>query len=38
VQRIINAHHGKIEIMSQLGKGTSVVVILPIHHEESVAT
>lgn len=29
-QSIINAHHGKIQVKSQEGKGTTVIVLLPI--------
>jgi signal transduction histidine kinase len=30
VQQIVNDHHGNIEIESALGKGTSVIIRLPL--------
>lgn len=38
VQRIINAHHGKIEISSEVGKGTAISMVLPVVHEKSKET
>ena len=30
VRRIVEDHHGKIEVESEVGKGTTVRVILPV--------
>jgi two-component system NtrC family sensor kinase len=31
---IIQRHHGRIEVQSKVGEGTTFAVFLPIHHEE----
>jgi nitrogen-specific signal transduction histidine kinase/iron only hydrogenase large subunit-like protein len=31
---IIQRHHGRIEVQSKVGEGTTFTVFLPIHHEE----
>ncbi len=33
-KQIVDQHHGKIEIQSEIGQGTTVTVKLPIEHEE----
>ena len=33
-RQIIEQHHGEISIQSEVGKGTTVLVTLPIDHEE----
>ncbi len=32
--RVINDHHGKIEVESEIGKGTKFTITLPISHED----
>jgi signal transduction histidine kinase len=34
---IIQKHHGRIEVESEVGKGTTFRVTLPIKHEEAAA-
>lgn len=33
VQRIISAHHGQVDIKSQVGAGTAITVKLPVEHQ-----
>ncbi len=33
--RVINDHHGRIEVESELGKGTKFTITLPVNHENS---
>jgi signal transduction histidine kinase len=32
-KRIMEEHHGKIEVESEVGKGTTFTIILPVKHE-----
>ncbi|WP_169740277.1 ATP-binding protein [Thermodesulfobacterium hydrogeniphilum] len=33
VERIIREHHGKIEVKSEVGKGTEFIIKLPLRYE-----
>ncbi|MTJ81271.1 MAG: two-component system sensor histidine kinase AtoS [Telmatospirillum sp.] len=35
VRRIVDAHHGRIDIKSEVGQGTCITVILPVVHQLS---
>jgi len=35
-RRIVQGHHGKLEIESEMGKGTTVRILLPVRSETNV--